>query len=184
MRRGSAPIVSQQDLRPLETIIFKIQIGVPGTLVITSRPRGSDWLDDDIAALAAQGVGVLVSLLSTDEQVELGLEGEAAACGAHNVEFVALPVPDLGAPINSNEFVQAAQRLAGLLRTGKHVAVHCRQSVGRSGLLAVSIAVVTGIPLEAAIEAVTAARGVRVPETAVQNEWLQRNVDQLSRLAG
>lgn len=56
--------------------IFKIPIGVSGTLAITSRPRGADWLDGDIAALAAEGIGVLVSLLGTDEQLELGLEGD------------------------------------------------------------------------------------------------------------
>jgi protein-tyrosine phosphatase len=134
--------------------------------------------------LAAQGVGVLVSSLGKDEQIELGLEGESAACGAHHVEFVALPVSDLGAPIDSNQFVQIVQRLATMLRTGQHVAVHCRQSVGRSGLLAVSLAVAMGTTLEAAIEAVTAARGIRVPETAVQSEWLSRNVGQLSGLAG
>lgn len=75
------------------------------------------------------------------------------ACRAHGVEFVALPVPDLGAPIESR-------------------------------LLAVSIAVAKGIALEAAIEVVFAARGVRVPPTAVQREWFRRNVDQLSGFAG
>jgi protein-tyrosine phosphatase len=166
--------------RVLEATIFKVPIDIPGILAITPRPRGGDWLDDDIAALAAQGVGVLVSLLETGEQFELGLVNEAAACGVYGVAFVALPVPDLGAPIDSNQFVQTVQRLAALLRAGKYVAVHCRQSVGRSGLLAVSIAVATGITLEEAIEGVSVARGVRVPETAVQTDWLRRNVGQLS----
>jgi protein-tyrosine phosphatase len=164
----------------LETIIYKIPMDLPGTLAITPRPRGGDWLDDDVAALAAEGVGVLVSLLGRDEQIELGLESEAAACGTHELEFVALPVPDLGVPVDTAQFVHAARHLATLIRTGTYVAVHCRQSVGRSGLLAVSIAVATGITLEAAIEAVTAARGVPVPETAVQSDWLWRNVGQLS----
>ena len=34
------------------------------------------------------------------------------------------------------------------------------------------------------IEEVSTARGVRVPETAVQSDWLRRNVGQLSELAG
>ena len=164
----------------MEAILFKIPIDVPGTLAITPRPRGGDWLDDDIAALAAQGVGVVVSLLRGDEQIELGLENEAAACLAQGVEFVALPVPDLGAPIDSREFVHAVQSLVARLRSGASVAVHCRQSVGRSGLLAVSIAVAAGSTLESAIEKVSSARGVRVPETVVQGEWLRRNVADLS----
>lgn len=168
----------------MEATIFKIPIGIPGTLAITPRPRGGDWLDDDIAALAAQGVGVLVSLLRADEQIELGLENEATACLAQGVEFIARPVLDLGAPIDSSAFVATVQGLAALLRAGKSVAVHCRQGVGRSGLLAVSIAVAAGVTLESAIEEVSTARGVRVPETAVQSDWLRRNVGQLSGLAG
>ena len=158
----------------MAAILFKIPIGVPGTLAITPRPRGGDWLDDDIAALSTSGVGVVVSLLVRDEQTELGLENEAAACLALGVEFIALPVPDLGAPLDSSEFAQAVQGLVARLRAGKSMAVHCRQSVGRSGLLAVSIAVAVGVTLESAIEQVSAARGVRVPETAVQGEWLRR----------
>jgi protein-tyrosine phosphatase len=168
----------------LEGTIFKVAIGVPGTLAITPRPRGGDWLDDDIAALAAKGVDVLVSLLGIDEQIELGLVNEGAVCEVHGVEFVPVPVPDLGAPIDSHQFVQAARRLAALLQAGRYVAVHCRQSVGRSGLLAVSIAVAMGITLEQALEGVSAARAVRVPETAVQSDWLRRNVNQLSGFAG
>jgi protein-tyrosine phosphatase len=165
-------------------IIFKIPLCIPGTLAITPRPRGGDWLDDDIAALAAGGVRVLVSLLCADEQIEPRLENEAAVCLTQGVAFIALPVPDLGAPIDTREFVQTVQDLAALLRAGKSVAVHCRQSVGRSGLLAVSIAVAVGVALESAIEDVSTARGVRVPETAAQIEWLRRNEDELSGLAG
>jgi protein-tyrosine phosphatase len=168
----------------MEAIIFRIPLHIPGTLAITPRPRGGDWLDDDIAALASQGVRVLVSLLRGDEQIELGLENEAAACVAQGVEFIALPVPDLGAPIDSSEFVQVVDDLAAQLRAGMSVAVHCRQSVGRSGLLAVSIAVAVGVTLESALEAVSTARGVRVPETPAQAEWLRRNVNVLSGLAG
>ena len=115
---------------------------------------------------------------------QLAFENEAVTCLAHGIEFRALPVPDLGAPIDSSEFMQAVQMLAALLRGGTSVAVHCRQSVGRSGLLAVAIAVAVGVPLESAIREVSAARGVRVPETTVQTDWLRRNVVQLSELAG
>ena len=100
----------------MEATIFEIPIDVPGTLAITLRPRGGDWLDNDIAVLAAQGVGVLVSLLGSDEEIELGLENEAAACRRNGVEFIALPVPDLGVPVDSEEFVRAVQGLAKLLR--------------------------------------------------------------------
>jgi protein-tyrosine phosphatase len=127
---------------------------------------------------------VLVSLLGRDEERELGLEQEAAISDTNGIEFVALAMPDLGTPPHSEEFVQSVAKLVTLLRGGKRIAVHCRQSVGRSGLLVVSMAVAAGIPLEAAIEAVSVARGVRVPETPVQLAWLRQHRGQLSALAG
>ena len=169
------------ELRIVKKTIFEIESRFPGTLAITPRPRGGDWLEVDIAALSFQGVNVLVSLLEAEEAFELGLEGESASCAIHGIEFLTLPVPDLGIPVDSTKFVQAATDLAGVLRKGKCIAIHCRQSVGRSGLLAASIAVAAGLGgLTDAIEAVSEARGVRVPETPAQLEWLRRYEPHLS----
>jgi protein-tyrosine phosphatase len=164
--------------------IFQISIDAPGTVSITARPRGGDWLEDDVAGLAQQGVGVVVSLLCADEQVELALEEEAAICSKHDIEFISLPVPDLGVPHDTEEFVAAIYRLVRLVRAGSNIAVHCRQSIGRSGLLAVSIVMALGMTLEPALECVSNARGVRVPETDEQRRWLQRNERRLSELVG
>ena len=123
---------------------------------------------------------MLVSLLREDEQRELGLEEEAAACSRCEIEFVSIPVPDLGAPSDGEKFVQAVHALANRVRAGANIAVHCRQSVGRSGMLAVSIAVALGLSLDSAVETVSRARGVPVPETKPQIDWLRLNVDALS----
>ena len=164
-------------------IIFKIPLRMAGSLAIVPRPRGGDWLDDDIATLAKQGIDVVVSLLETGEEGDLGLDGESVVCRVLGVDFVPLPIPDLGTPPDSSHFVQSVMKLVTLLRNGRQIAVHCRQSVGRSGLLAVSVAVATGVGLESAIEAVSTARGVRVPETPAQLTWLRQHEHQLSELA-
>jgi protein-tyrosine phosphatase len=163
--------------------IFKVPIDGPGALAITPRPRGGDWLDDDVAALAQNGVGVLVSLLCADEAHDLGLQDEAAVCAQHNIEFISLPVTDMCAPDERSDFIAEVHRLAGLMSGGASVAVHCRQSIGRSGVLAVSIAIATGLEFESALDAVSAARGLRVPETREQLDWLRRNVGRLSSRA-
>jgi protein-tyrosine phosphatase len=119
------------------------------------------------------GIQVLVSLLCDSERVELGLEEEAAACVRHHIEFISLPVPDLGAPTHTGEFVEAVHRLKALLHGGSRIAVHCRQSVGRSGLLAASLAMACGIPLQTALDTISKARGVTVPETEAQKDWLR-----------
>jgi protein-tyrosine phosphatase len=141
-------------------------------------------LDDDIAALARQGIGVLVSLLRQDEQDELALQEESASCVRHRIAFVPLPVPDLGVPPDAASFIRAVHELVVLLRGGAGVAIHCRQSVGRSGLLAVSMLVACGSQLETAIETVSVTRGVRVPETEAQREWLRVHAGRLAALKG
>lgn len=181
---GQGLVASARRDRAAEAVIFKVPLDVPGTLAITPRPRGGEWLGDDIERLALAGVDILVSLLMLDERIELGLENEAALCAIQGVDHVSVPVPDLGTPNDDGQFADAVRALARALRAGKTVAVHCRQSVGRSGLLAVSIAIALGASLESAIEDVSGARGVRVPETPAQAEWLRQNAARLSGLAG
>jgi protein-tyrosine phosphatase len=183
MRRSQKPGVrSQESEVRRDGNIFQVPLQARGVLAITSRPRGGDWLSDDIETLAAQGVQILVSLLTVEEEVELQLENEAALCILNGIEFVALPIPDLGIPSDGAAFIGVIRRLASAVRDGKSVAVHCRQSVGRSGLLAAAVAVALGESLEAAFEVVSAARGVRIPETLEQGHWLRQNYDKLSAL--
>jgi protein-tyrosine phosphatase len=153
---------------------FPIPLSVAGSLTIVARPRGGDWLDDDVRRLEERGVQVVVSLLCDGERGELGLEEEADACLRHHIEFISLPVPDLGAPTHTGTFIEAVHRLTVMLHGGSSIAVHCRQSVGRSGLLAASLAMACGMPLQTALETISKARGVTVPETDAQEDWLHQ----------
>ncbi len=63
--------------------------------------------------------------------------------------------------------------IARALEEGKNVAVHCRQGIGRSGLIAVGVLAVAGVSLDDAILAVSSARGLDVPETLDQRLWVQ-----------
>ena len=60
------------------------------------------------------------------------------------------------------------------LSAGRNVLMHCRQGVGRTGLAAVCLLVKNGMSPGAAVEMVSAARGIAVPETAEQREWIER----------
>ena len=166
------------------TGVFTIPLAHPGSLAIVLRPRGGDWLDDDVAAWTRCGITTIVSLLCEDEERELALTREAEACSNAGIQFVALPVRDLSAPRDDFGFVDAASRIAASIRAGDRVAAHCRQSVGRSGMLAVSVAIACGVPLESALALVSDARGVNVPETAEQLGWLRRHAAQLADHGG
>lgn len=50
-------------------------------LSIARRPRGGDWLIDELRALKDDdGVRILVSMLSPEEEIELDLTAEAECC--------------------------------------------------------------------------------------------------------
>ncbi len=55
-------------------------------LAILPRPRSGEWLEDEIRSLRAQGIDVLVSLLTPDETAELELEQEAACCASTGID--------------------------------------------------------------------------------------------------
>ena len=166
----------------MEATIYRIPLNTNGGLAITPTPRGGDWLEVEVQRLRQAGVDVLVSALMDDEQSELGLETEAQTCTSQGIEFVNLPMPDLGTPLDSPNFLSRIAELAAALRNGRSVAVHCRQSVGRSGLIATAIMIALGNEMEAAIQIMSKARGVSVPETQEQRNWLATHSPALSKL--
>src|SRR5262249_10381855 len=155
-------------------ILFNVyELGL-ARLSIAPRPRGGDWLIDEIRALKDNaGVRMLVSMLTPEEETELDLTTEAESCEQLGVRHISLPVPDLGAPTDLVSFKSAVKNVISALHAGQSVAVHCRQGIGRSGLFTCSILVGLGLPLEKAIAITSAARGLPVPETADQRGWLE-----------
>ncbi|RUL89841.1 dual specificity protein phosphatase family protein [Verrucosispora sp. FIM060022] len=154
----------------LTPTLYRIPTPSPGQLSTMPRPRGDDWLDDEMIALRDLGVDVLVCLLTPTEAAELGLTGEAAAATNARLEFHALPVDDLGVPDRA-----LAQPLLDLLHDrltgGRHVAVHCRAGIGRSSLIAAACLLRLGAPLDDVWKVIGEARGVSVPETDEQRHW-------------
>lgn len=143
----------------------------PGRLSTMARPRGGEELARELATLSRAGVDVLVCLLTDDELVELGLEGEADAARDAGLELIRMPVPDLTVP-PVGQALALARRLAGRLARGAEVVVHCRAGVGRSSVLAAAVLVCEGVPEEQAWALITMARGLQVPDTEEQRAYV------------
>ncbi len=144
----------------------------PGRLAVSPRPRGGDWLEDEIADWKRSGVNFVLSLLEKAEERDLNLSKEAETVRAKGLEFLSLPIPDRQPPGSEVKLAQALDHVTQALKSGKNVLVHCRQGVGRSGLVAVCLLMKNGMSPGASLEKVTAARGVEVPETKEQREWI------------
>ncbi len=84
------------------------------------------------------------------------------AAGSNRIRFVSFPMPDRGVPAFN------------LGRARLDVAVHCRQGIGRSGLIAAGVLVTSGVPAGKALEVVSSARGQIVPETPAQVAWVRQ----------
>ncbi len=145
-----------------------------GKLAIVPRPRGEDWLADEARAWKNEGFDVVVSLLTTEEMKDLGLVDEADSIRKHGLQFYQLQIPDLGVPPSMAAAQEFFDKLSSELAAGKKIGVHCRQGIGRSGLVAASLLSLSGIDPETAFQQVSAARGLPVPETPEQKRWVTR----------
>src|SRR5713226_567716 len=116
--------------------------GLPaGQVSIMARPRGGDWLSDEIEALRSVGVDVLVSFLTPDEVLEFDLREEAECCGRQEVVYLSFPIPDRSTPPFAAKTFSFLEQLQAQVSGGKHVALHCRQGLGRAALMAASVLV-------------------------------------------
>lgn len=146
----------------------------PLRLAIMARPRAGDWLDDEIAGWRKEGVDFVVSLLEPDEISELGLAREAELCEAYEIEFVSFPISDRGVPASLKETAALARLVILRIIEGKAVAIHCRAGIVRSSLVAACVLVCSGSTADAAFEMIEKARGVTIPDTNEQREWVER----------
>jgi protein-tyrosine phosphatase len=145
-------------------------------LAIVLRPRGDDWLDNEMLALRAAGIDVVVSLLEMEEAAKLGLQQESDAAGEAGLSFVRFSIPDHRVPLNLEEFNKFLSGLERHLSTGKRIGIHCQACIGRSSVVAVSLLIRSGVPHEAAWNQVTNARGYLVPDTDDQMKWVNLNI--------
>ena len=116
---------------------------------------------------------MLVSLLSSEEENELGLKSEAAACEEANVAFYNFCIPDRQFPESVQAFREFLADLRALRLQGKNIGAHCRAGIGRSSLLLSSLLRMEGYSTEGAFDVISVARGLQVPDTSEQIEWVR-----------
>jgi protein-tyrosine phosphatase len=69
--------------------------------------------------------------------------------------------------------------LASRVGEGRTVAIHCRAGIGRSSVIAACALVRLGANPDRVFEAIAKARGVEVPDTGQQREWVRAFADWL-----
>lgn len=158
----------------MKSEIYWIESPWPGKSAILPRPRGGDWLEDEVRSWRQAGLDVVVSLLEKDEAADLDLAQEAELSRAAGLAFYSFPILDRSVPVSRQATLDLLGNLTRVLAEGKNVGIHCRQGIGRSALIAASLLVLSGFTAETAFEKISAARGCLVPETSEQREWVRQ----------
>ena len=143
-------------------------------LAIVLRPRGEEWLRDDLKRLKQGGVQTIVSLLEEDEADWLGLAEEGSLAAALGMRFLSYPIPDRTVPADSAGFRAFVADLASSLRGGERIGVHCRGCIGRATVTAACTLIHLGWKPSEAVTAIEDARGYPVPDTDEQLHWILR----------
>src|SRR5229473_5941842 len=91
-----------------------------GQMAIVPRPRGGDWLEDDVRVWKDDGFDLVVSLLTTGEMKDLGLADEADSIRTQGLQFDQLQIPDLGVPPSMASALEFLEKLRSELAAGKN----------------------------------------------------------------
>ena len=152
--------------------IYTVKEFNDGKLSVMAKPVSGEWIEDEFIGLKRLGVNTVISLLEKEEEKDVGLEAERSLCHKHNLEFIAFPIPDRGLP-NTRDALILASKLYQQIISGKHIVIHCRAGIGRTGIIAGAVLVKSGIDATNALELISSARGVQVPDTEEQENWLK-----------
>ena len=151
-----------------EARVFWVEASIPGRIAVVARPRSMLHFVE----LKRLGVDVLVSMLEPDEAKEVGLDREAEHCARAGIEYLSVPITDHGVPGSFESIDAAVADITIHLARGRGVGAHCYAGLGRSPLMVASILIHHGLSHRKAIDLVSAARGLPVPEMDSQHVWL------------
>ena len=144
-----------------------------GRLATMPRPRGGDWLSAELRSLREQGVDIVLSLLRSEEEVELDIVEEKSLCAENELVFRSFPIVDRAVPESRPAVLELANSLLQELQSGKNVAIHCRAGIGRASLIAACVLKLHGVDVDEAFEMISRARGFAVPDTPDQHRWVK-----------
>ncbi|MDH3374660.1 MAG: protein tyrosine phosphatase [Gammaproteobacteria bacterium] len=159
----------------MQPTFYKVETIGSGFLAIVARPRGNDRAEEEFASFADCGIKRMLSLLEMHEEYVLGLENEADLCASANIDFYSFPIRDRGVPSDVNALSDLSKKIYLDCFGGQNTAIHCRTGIGRSSLVAAAVLLHAGISADEAFSRIQDSRGLEVPDTPEQAQWLRDN---------
>jgi len=145
--------------------------GVPGKLLLHSMPGRYEAIERAWQQVKSEAVGAIVCLA---ERYEIRLKSsqyaEALETGTIPCPVLPFEIREGGVPADRDAFWALANDVANRLQSGEGVLIHCAGGVGRTAMLAISVLLALGEPMDKA-ESVVSRAGSLV-ETTSQIEML------------
>ena len=148
-----------------------LPIEVPGRLLLHSMPGRFEALERVWHQVRREAVGAIVCL-TEEYEIRTKSSQYAVALETGTVPCSVLPfeIREGGVPEDRDAFWTLANDVANRLQSGEGVLIHCAGGVGRTAMLAVSVLLALGEPMEEAEGAVS--RAGSIVETMPQIEML------------
>ncbi len=155
--------------------IYKIAQIDKGFLAVMAKAVAGEWIEDEFRGMAQFGISRMVSLLETHEIRDLDLLTAPDLCAANQINFMHYPIKDRGLPSSFSATQKLVTQLHDDILKGSNTVIHCRAGIGRTGLLAAAVLIRHGLDANAALAMISKARGVTVPDTEDQIDWLNKH---------
>jgi protein-tyrosine phosphatase len=159
--------------------IYKVELIGSGSLSVMAKPVSGEWIEDEFSNISMLGIDRIVSLLESHEVYDLGLDMEKALAEKNGMEFISYPIPDRGLPNSIDDFLRFTKRLYNEAAGGLNTVVHCRAGIGRTGMIAAGVLLHCGFEPIDAFDLISKKRGVAVPDTQEQIDWVVKSYSEM-----
>lgn len=139
---------------------------------IMPRPRGGEWLEDEIRSMKLKKIDCIISLLEYGETSELGLGKEKEYCELYKIDFINFPIEDVNIPKNEERYVELIDEIVERLIRFQRIVIHCRMGIGRSSVIASGVLIQKGVNANEVFEIISKFRKLEVPDTTEQKDWV------------
>lgn len=155
--------------------IYPIETIAAGSLSAMAKPEAKGDIELEFKSIAAQKITRVVSLLESTEAAAQGLANEKQLVERSGMQFVHYPIGDFGVPEDVSKFALFIRQQHEAIAAGEHTVVHCYAGIGRTGIVTTSILLRCGYNPLQAIETISQKRGVKIPDTQRQVDWICDN---------
>ena len=173
--RGDSSGIKKNKVKQKDIGLFRavsLPGDVSGSLFLHSMPGRYDSFRTSTSEIENKEIDIVVCLTPLKEIRQKSPEyANAIEDSSLDFERMIFPIIDFGIPKDSIAFLKLVTELAGRLKSGENLLIHCGAGIGRTGTVAASVLISLGVNLNESLDAVRDAESD--PETEEQMDLVR-----------